>query len=114
MLNAEPYSTLASIGSEHRIDTTKKLCLSLQANGKSPPQKVCYDWRELAVNDDLQKQYPVEIHNRFSALQVTNESTTENYEHFININKEVMEELIPKVDKKKRPQPSKDPLVQIA
>ena len=56
----------------------------------------------------MQEQYSVGVHNRFNTLQDVNETTTEKYKHFIKINKEVIEDLIPKMDKKKRFQPSKD------
>ena len=50
----------------------------------------------------MQKQFSVEIHNRFNALPDVNEAVAEKYEQ-IKINIEVMEELILKVDKKKIP-----------
>ena len=88
--------------------------LSLRANGKTPPKKTKYDWKELSKDQNLQKQYTVKIRNRFSALQTAEETATECYQRFIDANREVTELLIPKVKKVKKAQPSEDPRVGAA
>ena len=41
LLNAEPYNSFSSIGSDHRI-MSARIRLSLRANGKIPPKLVCF------------------------------------------------------------------------
>ncbi|XP_015753298.1 PREDICTED: uncharacterized protein LOC107333054 [Acropora digitifera] len=100
-------------GSDHRV-VTINVRLSLRANGKTPPKKTKYDWKELSKDQNLQKQYTVKIRNRFSALQTAEETATECYQRFIDANREVTELLIPKVKKVQKAQPSEDPRVGAA
>ena len=113
ILNAEAYNTFASVGSDHRV-VNINVRLSLRANGKTPPRKTKYDWKELSKDQNLQKQYTAKIRNRFSALQTAEDTATECYQRFIDANREVTELVIPKVKKVKKAQPSEDTRVGAA
>ncbi|XP_072044981.1 uncharacterized protein [Amphiura filiformis] len=77
--------------------------LSLRSNGKTPPRKIRYNWKVLAQDTQLQDLYAVKVRNRFSALQhesEDDEDATSTYQCFIQANREVTEELIPKAPKR--------------
>ena len=100
--NTEAYNSFASIGSDHRIVTTK-VRLSLRANNKSPPKKVKYDWTKLATDPELQDRYTLEVRNRYALLSEEKcEDQSERYECLIQANKEAAEKVMPKVPKKQR------------
>ena len=58
--NVEAYSTFSSIGSDHRI-VSSKVRLSLRANGKTLPRKLRYNWPLFKSDMSLQEKYAIEI-----------------------------------------------------
>ena len=92
VLNSEAYNFYSSWGSDHGI-VVAKLRLIFRKR-KSPPHKVTYDWKKL--NDvTLQQRYSITIRNKFDALRVEEETINQEYDRFIQANKETTEELIP-------------------
>ena len=63
LLNAEPYNSFSSIGSDHRI-VSARIRLSLQANGKIPPKHEKLDWSAFSTDPNMQENYPIEVRNR--------------------------------------------------
>ena len=55
--NVEAYSSFASIGSDHRVNSAQ-LKLSLR-KVKTPAQKKLYNWSALSNNEKLQHQYTI-------------------------------------------------------
>jgi hypothetical protein len=91
LLNSEAYSTFSSVGSDHRI-VSSKIRLSLRKS-KAPPMKKQYDWKQLACDKNLQDLYTIEVCNRFQLLEEKEESASDQYERFINANKEAAEKV---------------------
>ena len=108
--NTEAYNTFASVGSDHRIVTTR-IRLSLRSSGKSPPKRVKLDWKKLREETALQEQYSIKVQNRFQALASDEQTGTERYESFIQANRETANELLPVIQKEKRRANSSDPRV---
>ena len=90
--NAEAYSSLSSIGSDHRL-VTAKLKLSLRMKRAERKKKI-YDWTALK-DEATQSQYTVTVKNRFEALSEGIDDITEQYQCFIDANNEAAEKLIP-------------------
>ncbi|XP_072050011.1 uncharacterized protein [Amphiura filiformis] len=112
--NSCAYNSFASIGSDHRI-VTAKIRLSLRASGKTPPRKVKYDWRQLVHDDELQERYTIKVQNQFSALRKNcDDNVTAVYECFIQANKDIAEELIPKARKRPKEAIWHDPRIEEA
>ena len=66
--NSRTYSTFSTVGSDHRI-VSSPIKLSLRASKKSHPHPIkSIDWKEVASNADLSKQFAVAVYNRFEAL----------------------------------------------
>ena len=59
---------------------------------------------------ELQEKYTVEVHNRFTILSdgVLNETATEKYGRFTKASSDTTEELIPKVTRTSKVDPSQD------
>ena len=98
--NAEAYNTFASVGSDHRI-VSARIKLSLRKS-KTIPGKKQHDWGLLSTDSDLQKQYSIEVRNRFQPLDKLDESATEKYDRFIRANSEAAEKKHPKKKEKKK------------
>lgn len=109
MKNCEAYSSFSSLGSDHRI-VTAKIKLSLRAPRK--PIQINYDWSALRDPNILQ-QYNVTVRNRYDALCTETESqnATEDYECFIQANKEATAQSIPKKQSRKKKRLSADPRI---
>jgi hypothetical protein len=105
VLNTEAYNTFASVGSDHRIVSTR-IRLSLRKS-KTIPRKKQYDWKTLTTDKDLQAKYSIEVRYRFQPLQEKDESATEKYERFLEATQEAAE-LIPVRKKEKRTSFSND------
>ena len=60
--NVEAYSTFSSIGSDHRI-ISSKVRLSLRASRKTLPRKLRYNWPLFKSDMSLQEKYAIEIKN---------------------------------------------------
>ena len=59
----------------------------------------------------LQEKYSVEVRNRFMALADKNQTATEQYGHFIQVNKDVTAAVVPPITRKKPLQINNDPRV---
>jgi hypothetical protein len=105
VLNAEPYNSFCTVGSDHRV-VSMKVRLSLRVS--KPSQRVRYDWKKLSESSDLQQQYTVEVRNRFQILE-EEEDPTERYQRFTEANREAMETCVPKRERTKRTSHSKHP-----
>ena len=112
MLNAEAYSTFASVGSDHRM-VSARVRLSLRKS-KAMAKKKQHDWNLFRNDSNLQRQYSIEVHNRFQPLEIEDESATERYERFVTAHKEAASEVIPVKKKAKKSQFSDDPRVTSA
>ena len=97
--NAEAYSSFASVGSDHRIVTLVVL-LSLRVT-KPPTSKKSYDWKLLRSDQDLQSSFKIELRNRFNQLYVEEASATDQYNAFIEANKDAAVATLPLVKKQK-------------
>ena len=104
VLNAEPYNSFCTVGSDHRV-VSMKVRLSLRI--PKPSQRVKYDWKKFSESPDLQRQYTVEVRNRFQILE--EEGPTEGYQRFVEANWEAMEACVPKRGRTKRASHSKHP-----
>ena len=90
--NVEVYSNFSSIGSDHRI-VSSKVRLSLRANRKTLPRKLRYNWLLFKSDMSLQDKYAIEIKKRF--ILQGDEDISDTYERFKDINVEVTRELVP-------------------
>jgi hypothetical protein len=97
VLNAEPYHTFCTVGSDHRV-VSMRVRLSLRV--PKPIHKVRYDWKLFSASDELQKQYTVEVKNRFEVLEIE-EDANERYQRFVEANRQAMESCVPEKEKKK-------------
>ena len=114
MNNAEAYNSFASIGSDNRI-VTAKIRLSLRADSRATPKKVKYDWSKLATDPDLQDRYTLEIRNRYSILAENNDGDqSQRYNYLIQVNKETVDKVMPKLLKKQRKALCYDSMVEDA
>ena len=91
--NVEPYSSFASVGSDHRI-VTMRLKLSLRAPNAAVT-RASFEWRLLRNDKNLQTLYSVEIRNRFSNLQVEGSTATEKYKAFTEANEQTAKAILP-------------------
>ena len=107
--DVEAYNTFASIGSDHRI-VSARIRLSLRTS-KAAPKRKQYDWRSLSTDTNIQKQYTIEVRNRFEALEIEDESATDKYERFIKANQEAAEKVIPLKKRNHKTRYSNDPRV---
>ncbi|ELU18633.1 hypothetical protein CAPTEDRAFT_209188 [Capitella teleta] len=96
VLNAEPYHTFCTVGSDHRV-VSMRVRPSLRV--PKPIHKVRYDWKLFSASDELQKQYTVEVKNRFEVLEI--EDANERYQRFVEANRQAMESCVPEKEKKK-------------
>ena len=90
--NVEAYNCFSSIGSDHRL-VTAKIKLSLRMS-RAPERRKIYDWTMLK-DPELQRQYTVEVSNRYEALAEGVSDITELYQCFIDANNKTAGELIP-------------------
>ena len=85
MKKVEVYNTFSSVGSDHRI-VSMRFQLKLRANcsKKANPEKC--DWYAFRMNNELQKQYTVDVKNRYEALLHSEllDSPTDKYGLFVS------------------------------
>jgi len=94
--DVEAYSSLASLGSDHRV-VVATVKLRLRANAKQS-RRARYDWSALAQDSELQGQYAVEVRNMFENLQVEDspeQNITTEYSCLVEANKEAAAKLLP-------------------
>ena len=107
--NVEAYNTFASVGSDHRI-VSAHIRLSLRTS-KAAPKRKQHDWKCLSTDANIQKQYAIEVRNRFEGLEIEDESATDRYERFIKANQEATEKVIPLKKKAHKTRFSSNPRV---
>ena len=98
-----PYSSFASVGSDHRI-VTADVKLSFRVSKKSPPDPMkSIDWKNVYSNKNLSSQYAVSVFNRFQelspSLQLKSNNIDTVYKTLIVANEEVALSTLPKKEK---------------
>ena len=73
------------------------------------PKKIRYDWKRFAASPDLQRDYTVEVKNRFEVLEDDDNGAC--YEKFVEANRLAMEECVPLKPKRKSVHTSTNPQV---
>ena len=104
--NVEAYNFFSTVRSDHRV-LSAKLQLSLRVSKNA--RKIRYDWKQFSATPEIQKQYAVEVKNRFEVLE--EDSNGERYEKFVAANKVAMEMHVPQKPKKKAERRSAHPRV---
>ncbi|KAJ8372628.1 hypothetical protein AAFF_G00280930 [Aldrovandia affinis] len=110
ILNAEPYSTFSSVGSDHRV-VSMRVRLSLRVPKPSP--RIRYDWKALSTDPGLQARYTEEVRSRFQLLDEGLEPSSEN-RRFVVANKEATRLCVPVLDKTRTSLQSRHPDVVVA
>ncbi|ELU02058.1 hypothetical protein CAPTEDRAFT_218117 [Capitella teleta] len=105
VLNAEPYSSFCSVGSDHRV-VSMKVRLSLRAPKTNP--RIVYDWKTFAADSEMQEKYTVEVRNRFQILE-DEEDPSSRYQRFIEANMEATRTCVPRRKRVKASSSSKHP-----
>ena len=108
-MNVEPYSSFASVGSDHRI-VTIKLRLSLRVP-KTPPPKTRYDWKLLKHDEELRSNFTLELRNKYNELFDENSDATEQYAALVQAKDHAAEVTIPVLPKGKLERHSNNPKV---
>ena len=112
--NCEAYSSFSPLNSDHRV-VTARVSLSLRSTKPDNGMRVeKYIWSDLATDEELQKNYSVEVRNRYQALQETDDegSLIPDYSKFVTASAEAAEECLKKVPRKKKNVRSLDPRVK--
>ena len=107
VLNAEPYSSFHTVGSDHRV-VTVRLRLSLRAPKATPRSRP--DWEAFARSPDLQASYTADVRGQ---LQLS-EGTQPTYEQFLAASKEATSRWVPLKGKLKNSPTSRHPDVTTA
>lgn len=106
-MNAEPYSTFSSVGSDHRV-VSMRVRLSLRVPKPSP--KIRYNWKAFSSDPGLLTRYTEEVRRRFQQLDRGAEASGE-YRRFVTVNKEATRLCVPKMEKIRTSLRSKHPEV---
>ena len=107
VLNAEPYSSFQTVGSDHQV-VTVRLRLSLRAPKATPRSRP--DWEAFARSPDLQASYTADVRGQ---LQLS-EGTQPTYEQFLAASKEATSRWVPLKGKLKNSPTSRHPDVTTA
>uniref|UniRef100_A0A8C5B1I1 Endonuclease/exonuclease/phosphatase domain-containing protein n=1 Tax=Gadus morhua TaxID=8049 RepID=A0A8C5B1I1_GADMO len=110
ILNAEPYSSFSSVGSDHPV-VSMRVRLSLRVPKPSP--KIRHDWKAFANDPGLQTRYTKEVRNRFQQLDKGAEPSSE-YMRFVAANEEATRMCVPVLDRARTSLRSKHPEVVTA
>ncbi|KAJ8373004.1 hypothetical protein AAFF_G00272410 [Aldrovandia affinis] len=110
ILNAEPYSTFSSVGSDHRV-VSMRVRLSLRVPKPSP--RIRYDWKAFSTDPGLQARYTEEVRSRFQLLDEGLEPSSE-YRRFVVTNKEATRLCVPVLDKTRTSLQSRHPDIVVA
>ena len=110
ILNAEPYSTFSTVGSDHRV-VSMRVRLSLRVAKPSP--KTRYDWKAFSANPGLQTRYTVEVRNRFQLLG-EEEEPNGKYRRFVAANAEATRLCVPVMERYRVSLRSRHPEVVVA
>ncbi|KAF3837945.1 hypothetical protein F7725_009713 [Dissostichus mawsoni] len=110
ILNAEPYSTFSSVGSDHRV-VSMRVRLSLRVPKPSP--KIRHDWKAFTTDSGLQTRYTEEVRKRFRQLEKGAEPSSE-YRRFVVANEEATRLCVPVLDRARTSLRSRHPEVVAA
>ena len=107
--NSRSYSSFSSVGSDHRI-VSSKVKLSLRSSKKAKPHPMkLIDWKDVSSNSVLSKQFSLDVFNKFQSLS-TSEINADNIEDVYNTLIESTEEValatLPKKEKRTQNKPS--------
>ena len=116
--NSRSYSSFSTVGSDHRI-VSSTIKLSLRASKKSHPHPMkSIDWKEVASNADLSKQFSVAVYNRFEALSANadlqHNNIEEIYSNLVSATETVANEILPKKQRGKQSRYADYPSVKSA
>ena len=110
VMNVKPYSSFASVGSDHRV-VTIKLRLSLRMPKSQPPKKR-YDWQLLKFYKDMCSRFTLEVRNKYGELYNEDSDATEQYAALMKAKDHAAETILPSTPKGKRDRHSNIPIVQ--
>ena len=112
--DSRSYSSFSSVGSDHRvISATLKLSLRVSKKAEPHPMKRI-DWKEVSSNQELSKNFAIQVYNKFQSLS-TAEIDTENiedvYDSLVKSTEEVALANLPKKKSRAQSKPSASPSV---
>ena len=97
--DSRSYSTFSSVGSDHRVvSATVKLSLRASERAEPHPMKTI-DWKEVSCNQDLSKNFTLEVYNKFQSLSpvdVDADNVDDVYNSLIKSTEEVALATLPK------------------
>ena len=105
VLNAEPYNTFNSVGSDHRV-VSMRVRLSLRV--PKPTPRVRYDWRAFSANQELQARYAAEFRDHVH-IQEVKEDPSAGYIKVMEAHVAATAGCVPVVQKTRGPARSKHP-----
>ncbi len=86
-----------------------KIRLSLKSSCQATPKRTIYNWNEFSRDKEMQQRFSSEVRNKYSALANDTQSATEQYDHFVEANRETTKDIVPPVSRKKSDIINKDP-----
>ena len=102
--NSRSFSSF-TVSSDHRV-VSSSVQLSLRSSKKAKPHPMkCFDWKEVARNNDLSKQFSLEVFNRFQSLCDVSDlenSLEDTYDSLIACTESVAKEMLPRKKKASR------------
>ena len=97
--DSRSYSTFSSVGSDHRVvSATVKLSLRASKRAEPHPMKTI-DWTEVSCNQDLSKNFTLEVYNKFQSLSpvdIDADNVDDVYNSLIKSTEEVALATLPK------------------
>ena len=99
--NSQSFSSFSSIGSDHRI-VSSKICLSLRVSKRPAPKPMKkIDWKNVVADKDLSSLYSITVKNRFDALSSSDDDINQTYNTIVKSVEEVALEILPQKPKRK-------------
>jgi len=99
--NSQSFDSFSSIGSDHRI-VSSKICLSLRASKRPAPKPMKkIDWKNVVADKDLSSLYSISVKNRFDALTSSDDDNNLTYSNLVKSVEEVALEMLPQKPKRK-------------
>ena len=99
--NSRSFSSF-TVSSDHRV-VSSSVQLSLRSSKKAKPHPMkCFDWKEVARNNVLSKQFSLEVYNRFQSLCDVSDlenSLEDTYDSLIACTESVAKEMLPRKKK---------------
>ena len=107
--NSRSYSSFSSVGSDHRIVSSKvKLSLRVSKKAKPHPLKLV-DWKTVSSNSVLSKQFSLDVFNKFQSLsssEINSDNIEDVYNTLIKSTEEVALATLPKKERRTKEKPS--------